>query len=216
MPSPDIATTIDAAMKRAARNIIREIAKKGIVALKNILDRSGFAKSEYLDDYEVFAHIRGDEITFEIIVDFDALQFEDDATKKALEENAQQLQNSERTYGVRSNRAYTYVRDVRKPAIDKRKPARDARQPARDARKTSHDRLVGHEIALHAPRSARMTRQGKLSVTLRRSVRETQQKIQIPDGEFDGIIKEVMDKLSTIIASSFVPAIQEIVVDYVG
>jgi hypothetical protein len=212
----NIATTIDAAMKRAAREVSRSIAKEGVVALKNILDDSGFAQSEYLNDYDVYAHIRGNQVTFEIIVAFDSVQAQDDATQKAMEQSTEKLQEVEQTYGVRSNRAYSYVRDHRKPAKDARQPAKDARQPAKDARKTSTERLIGHEIALHAPRSARITQQGKLSVTLKRSIRQSATEVHLPQGDFEGLMKKIMDKLETIIVENFIPKIQDIIQDYVG
>lgn len=212
----DIATTLHTAMRRAAKTVLHDIAKEGVVALKRVLDIAGFARSEYLEDYEVYSHIVGDSVIFEILVDFDAVQAEDDFTREALEKQQEELKNVERTYGVKSNKAYTRVRDARSPAKDARKPARDARKPAKDARVGAKERLLGHEIALHMPRSARITRQGKLSVTLRRSMRETEEEIRMPQGHFEGIMKTVMDKLSSIIFQNFLPELQEIIDNYVG
>lgn len=212
----DITTTLYTAMHRAARNVLHDIAKVGVVSLKKVLDKAGFSKSEYLKNYQVFSHVYGEEVIFEILVDFDAIQADDDATKKALEDNQQKLESVDASYGVKSGRAYTAVRDGRKPAYDARTPAKDARTPAKDARKTSQDRLLGHEIALHAPRSARITREGKLSVTLQRSVRETKNQVHLPQGQFEGVMKDVMDKLSSILLDAFLPELQKIVDNYVG
>ena len=203
-------------MRRAAKAVLHDIAKEGVVALKRTLDIAGFARSEYLKDYEVYSHIRGDSVIFEVLVDFDAIQAEDDFTREALEKQQEELKAVEKTYGVKSNKAYTRVRDARTPAKDARKPAKDARQPAKDARVGAKQRLLGHEIAMHMPRSARITRQGKLSVTLRRSMRETEEEVRMPQGHFEGIMKTVMDKLSSILFQNFLPELQEIINDYVG
>lgn len=212
----NIATTLHNAMRRAASTVLHDIAKTGVVALKRILDKSGFGRSEYLKNYEVYSHVIGDSVLFEILVDIDAVQAEDELTQKALEEQAKALENVNTTYGVRSGRAYSRVRDARKPAQDARKPAKDARKPARDARTTAKDRLLAHEVALHAPRSARITREGKLSVLLKRSMRETESEVRLPQGDFEGIMKNIMDKLSDVLYQHFIPELQGLINDYVA
>jgi hypothetical protein len=212
----DITTTLHTAMKRAAAQVLHDIARTGVVALDKILNQVGFAKSQYLKNYEVLGHVISDSVLFEIVLDFDAIEAADEATRLAMEEEQEALQSAAATYGVKSGRAYTRVRDARKPAKDKRTPARDARKPAKDARVSSSDRLLGHEIALHAPRSARITRQGKLSVILKRSIRETENEVKFPQGDFEGVMKDVMDKLNDIIIQSFYPKLQELIDDYVG
>lgn len=214
--SNEFSTTLYTALKKAAREVIHEIAKEGVVALKKALDRAGFTKSEYLKNYEVYSHVIGDAITFEILVDLDSVEAGDEMTRQALEDQEDAIKAVEATYGVRSGRAYTRVRDARKPAGDARQPAKDARKPARDARTNAQDRLLGHEIALHAPRSARITRQGKLAVTLKRSMRETEKASIMPQGKFDGIMKDVMDDLNSVIFENFIPELQEIIDNYVG
>lgn len=211
----NIATTLYTAMRRASSVVLHDIAKTGVVALKRVLDRSGFPKSEYLKNYEVYSHVVDDSVLFEILVDLDAVQIEDELTKKALQEQSETVNDASTTYGVKSGRAYAFMKDKRKPARDARKPAKDARKPARDARTNSRDRLVDHEIALHAPRSARITRQGKLSVLLKRSMRETESEVRLPQGDFEGIMKDIMDKLSDVLYQYFIPELQELVNDYV-
>lgn len=213
----DIATTLNALVRRAVENVIDDIAKEGLMALRQILDKAGFPKSEYLRDYDVYAHVTGNEITFEIVLDVEAVVPEDEITKKALEEQQKQAEELEK----RAARSYKLSRKTMRVGRlrglrNKNRPARDARKPARDARKTAQDRLVEHELARLAPRSARVTRTGKLSVALKRSIRETEKEVKFPEDKFQGILGTFMDRLKDIVSEKFAPELQQIVERYVG
>jgi hypothetical protein len=201
----DIATTLKAAMDRAVVSIVDGVASDGLVALKSVLDSSGFPKSEYLKNYDVLAHVSGTEIVFEILLDVEAVEPEDEEARKAMEEQAEQVEEkSSRTYRMTS-------RGVQRVQRDARRPVRDARRPARDARKTAVDRLFEHEVALHAPRSARITRSGKLAVTLKRSIRTVKEETVFPEGKFQGIIGKFMDEIKSVISDRFLPELSDIV-----
>ena len=194
----DIATTLKAVMDRAVVSIVDGVASDGLVALKSVLDSSGFPKSEYLKNYDVLAHVSGTEIVFEILLDVEAVEPEDEEARKAMEEQAEQVEEkSSRTYRMTS-------RGVQRVQ-------RDARRPARDARKTAVDRLFEHEVALHAPRSARITRSGKLAVTLKRSIRTVKEETVFPEGKFQGIIGKFMDEIKSVISDRFLPELSDIV-----
>lgn len=213
----DIATTLAAAVLRAADSVVDDIAAEGLRVLKRVLDEAGFPKSEYLRDYEVYAHVFGHEITFEIVLDVEAVVPEDELTRKALEEQrerAEELEReAERTYKLsRKTQRVGRLQGLR----DARRPTRDARRPARDARKTAGDRLVEHELARLAPRSARVTRTGKLSVALKRSIRETEREVKFPEDKFQGIIGNFMEELETVVFEKFAPELQKVVERYVS
>ena len=206
----DIATTLTAALERAADRVVDGIAKDGLKILKSVLDSSGFSKSEYLKNYEVLAHVSGREVTFEILLDIEAVEPENEDTRKSMEEQLERVQEkASRTYRLTS-------RGVQRMGKDARTPARDARTPARDARTTAADRLVEHEIALHAPRSARITRTGKLAVALKRSVRTVEGKTEFPEGDFQGIIGKFMDEIKSTIVDRFIPELGDIIQRHAG
>ena len=203
----DIATTLTATIDRAVERIVDGVASDGLKALKSVLDSAGFPKSEYLKNYEVFAHVSGTEVTFEILLDVEAVEPEDEITRKAMEEQKQQLEQIQQ----RASRTYRMTSRGVQRLEDARRPARDARRPARDARKTASHRLAEHEIALHAPRSARITRTGKLAVALKRSIRTAEKETKFPEGKFQGIIGKFVDEIGSVIADRFLPELRDIV-----
>ena len=209
----DIATAIQTAMERAVDSVVDGIAEDGLLALRRVVHEAGFTRSEYLRDFEVLAHISGRRIEFEILLDVEAVLPEDEETRKALEEQQARLEEAERKASRTLRIRRGNIQKVR-PARDARTPARDARKPARDARKTAQDRLVEHELARIAPRSARMTRTGKLAVALSRSIRETKTEVVFPEGKFQGILGDFMDELEKVVFERFVPELRDIVETY--
>src|SRR5690606_37173762 len=184
------------------------------ILFKKVLERNGFSRSEHLKNYEVYANVMRNSVVYEVILDFEAVIPEDEKTKQALESQTQKLQEASKVYGIKS-KTYSVVRDARTPARDARKGTRDARTPARDARKGADQRLIEHEIARISPRSARMTREGKLSIALERSMRETEKEVRMPQGQFEGIINEVVGELKSITGKYFVPSLQKMLSKHV-
>lgn len=213
----DITTSLDAALKRAAMAIVSDIAKDGLLALQGVLDASGFSKSDYLKNYELYSHVNGSEIVFEIVLDVEAVVSDDEATQQVIEEQAKMAAELEE----QAQKSFHLERKTRKVRRlqglhDARKPARDARKPARDARKNAQDRLLEHELARLAPRSARVTREGKLSIALRRSIQNTKTDVVFPQDKFQGILNNFVTKLKDLIHTMFIPEFQEIVQSYVS
>lgn len=213
----DITTTLDAALKRAAMSVVADIAKDGLVVLQQVLDSSGFSDSEYLKDYELYSYVNGGEIGFEIILDVEAVLSDDEATQQVMEKQkllAEQLeQQAQKSFHLdRKTRKVRRLRGLQ----DARKPARDARKPARDVRKNAQDRLIEHELARLAPRSARVTRDGKLSVALRRSIQNTKTEVVFPQDKFQGILNDFIIKLKDLIHKIFIPEFQGIIQTYVS
>ncbi len=218
-----LATSLNAALNRAIHESLETIAKDGLVALRDLLAKEGFYKSEYLKDHDVFSHVTGNTITFEIVLDFESVEAGDEQTKQALAEgNSQALNDAEKSYGLsfRTARRIIGMRDMRQPARDAR---RDARKPARDIRKTYQSRLIGHESAKYAPRnvvipqgigaprSANVTQSGKLSVAFQRSIRENESGFRMPAQKFEGIIGRFLKKLEGVIQEKFYPELTRII-----
>lgn len=215
----DIATPLYAAIQRAADSITDVIAKEGLSALKRTLDKAKFSKSEYLKDYEVFAHVSGKEIEFEIVLNIEAVEPADEETRRAMEEEKatkedEMKRDLARTYGWHM-RGPRRLRDKRRPASDARQSLRDARQRVGDIRKTSRHRLLEHEMALKNPRSAEVTPEGKLSVSLRRTMRESEGEVRMPQGQFQGVMNQFMKELYEVVANNFGTELRDIILRYV-
>lgn len=222
---PDVATTLTTALLRAVDNVVDAIALDGVSVLKRVLDENGFAQNEMLRDYEVYAHVSGREITFEILVPADAFDTEDAQTREAVERARQQAEEAAHTPGVRTYGfqptsrpgRLTGRRDARR---DARKTVHDARSDARrppktlvSRKKTAQARLIEHEIALHAPRSVQVNRDGKLSLRMSRMVEDTPEGgVRMPKGQFQGVIGQFMEKLGSVIAEQFSAELQKVLV----
>lgn len=217
MTSLDISTTLTSYLDRVVSDMVDEIAKDGLALLKRVLDEAGFAKSPYLKDYEVYAHVIGDVVSFEIVLDVEAVSAADQMTQDAInssqDDTGQTGAEPSASYGIGSSGP---VRIVGKTNAlrDARRPARDMRRPARDARENSMDRLVKKEIANITPRSASVDLDGRLSVALKRSVAAAGEQTVMPQGEFQGIIGKFLSELTTIISSKFSPGLANIIGRY--
>jgi len=215
----DIATPLYTALKRITSGVTDAIAKEGLRALKRVIDAAKFPESEYLKDYDIYAHVMGNEIEFEIVLNIEAVEPADEITKKAMEEEKVTKEEELRrdlakTYGwnIRGPRR---LRSAKKSLRDARTPLRDARTRTKDARKTSYHRLMEHEMALRNPRSAEVTPEGKLSISLRRTVRETEKEVRLPQGKYQGVIDKFMKNLNKVIAENFAVELQKIIQKYV-
>lgn len=204
----DLATTVHAALQRAADSVLDEVATDGLRVLRQVIHDAGFDKSEYLKNYELYAHVGASSVTFEIVLDVEAVLPEDRATQEAIDQQRAEAERAE-AEAARTYHLSTKTQSVRR-LKDKRSPAKDMRRPPRDARKNAQDRLVEHELARFAPRSARVTRTGKLSVALRRSVRETEKEVVFPQAKFDGIVQKFLDNLKKVVFEKFVPKLREL------
>jgi len=206
----EITTAFNTALDRALDRVIDSIAIEGVKALQVILDNAGFSKSPYLKDYEIYANVIGHEIVFEILLSMDSVEYEKEIEEKqeeAKKKQEKQLQDlTARTYGLtRQSRKVTRIYS----ATDMRRPARDARKGARDARKGAAYRLAQHEMINKRPRSAHITRQGKLAIEMKRSMRESETQVHLPQGNFEGIIKDIIDKAKEIILDKFLPELSD-------
>lgn len=209
MINKDFATSLQAFMQRSSDSIIDVIAKDGLKTLKSVLDSSGFADSDQLKNYQVFAHVTGGSVLFEILLDADAVEPENEAAQKDMDDMAakREIMDAARSYGLLSNEP------VRLSKLhDARKPAQDARKPAKDARKKVSGRLIDHEILSHAPRSMSVNRSGKLSISFKRSLRQASNgSVHMPQGKFQGIPKEFISRLEKVLTTKFAPALREMI-----
>ena len=216
-----ITEALDAQLNRVVEAVQDEIARDGLTLLKKVLDRSGFAKSSYLKDYEVYSHVRPGEITFEILLQFESLDID---MKKVQLDAAKAADNwekaSKRIYKIISRGGFNRVarmKDNRRPipsALNRprrtKSKMREWGSGAHNAVKDANDRQLEHSIAMGAPRDMNVNRQGKLSIQFARQTRTTKSGIHFPKGKFQGIMKDFMDGLQDIIANHFAPELEKI------
>lgn len=214
----DFATSLRALLDRAVDASVDAIAKEGLVALKASLDGAGFGRNDKLKDYDVYAHVSGNEITFELQVEFDALDDETKETVLRQEPVQERVRAVARSYAVSGvGGSVTQIsgrRDARSPARDARKKIHDARRPPSrvgSATKGAAERLAEHELNLRMPRGMSITRTGKLSVALERITQVAEDgSVRLPQGDFQGILGDFMERLEKVVAQRFVPALEEI------
>lgn len=209
-----IATSLATQLDRLVDSILEDVASDGLALLKRILDSAGFAKSPFLKDCQVLAHVVRGSVLFEILLDVESLVPADEITRKAVEDAATAAvaaqEEASASFAMGPHGPQRLV--SRQNALrDARRPAGDARRPARDARKGSLDRLVEKEVANFAPRSAKVNREGRLSVALRRSATASGEGIVMPQGEFQGIIGNFVSELRKVIASQFSSGLEDII-----
>ena len=224
----NIITSLTAQLNRAAESIKDSVAKDGLIVLKKVLDESGFQKSEYLKDYEVYSHASDTGITFEIVLQLEAIEGGDKIKEiqEAVNNSTEDIEEdaSRRTYAIISRGGFNRIarlQDKRSPATNALKPARSALKSSKSygsAYKNADHRKLEHSIANASPRVARMPRdmhinkEGKLSIKFSKQTRTTKSgEMNFPKGNFQGIAKKFMDELSQIVASKFIPEIEKII-----
>ena len=229
----DIATSLETALGRIITGVADDIAMLGLKALRSNLDEAGFRKMENLKDYDVFSHVSGDMILFEIVLDVEGLEALPEDKLDQASQNAEILESEIdnlvfRTYGLTKGGDVARVsrmKDARSGLTDAKRPSRDARRPARDARrpagKGSLDREAEHRVAKAAPRSLagmkgmRVTKEGKLSLSFERSVTSGPQgETKLPSTQFGGVLQDFMDKLKKVITDVFVPELEAAMIRY--
>lgn len=198
-------TQLRTSLRRTADGLVDEIAKDGLHILKGILDSAGFGSSPYLNDYDLLVHVSGGSITFEVVVDFEALEDRDKLAQEIVESARMETRSPSKTWRIGDNGVERVT-----GSRDARSSARDARRPASDARKTSSGRAYDHAVAASTPRSMEMTRTGKLSMTFRKSLKDEGEEIRYPRGKLQGLLSKFMDELSSTIEEKFAPALERV------
>lgn len=200
---PDPSTALKAALTRAVNRQIDGIAKTGLQSLKGILDKAGFAKSEYLKDYTVQAHVQGQSIKFQIQLRAEAVQPVDKVAEQTMKDQAESLANKKQASEIAQK---VYGLTERGPQLilgsrDALKPASNALKPAESAKKTSEDRSIGHQIAAQNPRSMNVNKDGKLSISFRQSTKTDKNGDMImPRGKMSGIPHQFVQGLKGTVA----------------
>jgi hypothetical protein len=209
-------------LQDAVLDILEPIATDGLIALKKVLDESGFADSPYLKDYELESEISNEDVTFSILLNERAIS--DETRRKLRKETDAKLKKSAQNVGNRPE-AREYVRsymmspngrpervqgrrDARKRRTDGRTFPRDARTKAEDRdrvkrTKQSGERYVEHELELTAPRNVEVDPDGKLRISMQREIRQSGKKMIYPQGNFQGIMDKFLGEIASIISEEF-------------
>jgi len=215
-------TSLVSLLNRAVAAVSESIAKDGLKALKQTVDDAGFGDSPYLKNYEVFSYVEKDLITFEIVLNLEAVETSPESLKDDISEAQEAIGDSLTKVFRLTNRGVEKVnrmKDIRFDKHDARRPARDARTPPKrvaggkdETRTKSSDRSIGHALARSAPRKMQMTRGGKVSLSFGLQTEPTGGGgVKFPKGDFQGIIGQFMDKLKQVVSSNFVPELEQII-----
>ena len=230
----DITTALVAVLQRSVISISDDIAKDGLKLLKTVLEDAGFGKSEYLKDYELFAHSSGQEITFEISLSIDAVEDEESDSSDELELDQykqqvidaldKQLERSAiNSFGISidgQTHKISRMRNIRSSSHDARKSSHDARKSSHGAARGADSREYEHEAAaaaprsLFAPRSMEIDRSGKLKLSFTRKIRKTMSGHIHPKGNYDGLMNKFIDGMKSVIAKRFIPELSKILSRY--
>lgn len=207
-------TTLHAAISRAMDGLIEGIAIDGLSALKKTLDEAGV--SESLKQYEIYSHVAGDSILFEIVVDSSKVVATDRKTMEAIRSEAskmrqQMMKRVTKSFEMGLEGPRRVVRDARTAKSDARMPTADARRGAREARRPATDarRQLGDK-RLEGPHGMDLTPDGKLSVTLERSTSTGKLGFKYPKGAFQGIMGDFVDRLQKAVSSGFSAELESI------
>ena len=226
----------------AAHSVVESIASDGLIALKSVLDSSGFADSKHLKDYEVFANVTTTSVEYEIVIKLESIS---ESAKESLRtgehspktretpraaymarisavSSAGEAKKLVKTYALTADgRPYRLegVHDARKSAKDARKPTRDARtgsdrRARTDAKRGSGRRLVEHTMTAYSPRGLDVDSSGLLHVAFQREVRTTGKTFVMPKGSYQGIVKKFVDKIRDLVENDFSTKFEEIVKGY--
>jgi len=216
MMDSNFSTSLESALSKIVDRMLPSIAEEGLLALRKVLQDSGFVQSEHLKGYQVFAHVMSKEIVFEILVPAESIEQTPELADKIEGQQEEKAQDMERlameTYGLHEGRVVKF-HDARR---DARKPAQSALKEVPDKRRNSEDRKIIREIILHSPRSMLLNRQGKLSLSFKRSIRESNGEVHFPQGKFEGVVKHFLEELRSIVLTSFAPEMQNIINRYIA
>lgn len=205
-----------------------DLKEKGILAFNKILQENGFADSPYLKDYELKCEDRDGALEFILILDDKAIEAESRRKMHAeTESKFQKESNLVKSKTDASKFRATYMRspkgrperiqgsrDARRQTIDARSFTKDARKNSSDRSrtqisKTSGQRYVDHEFNATAPRSMEVDEDGRLRITTQREIRNVKRKIIFPKGQYQGIVKKLLDEISDLMEKEFGKALEK-------
>jgi hypothetical protein len=223
-------SSIYALMQRSVDRITESIAKEGVDVLVQVLEREGFTKSPYLKDFQVFAHVTGGEICFDLELNIDA--FDDDTVTQLRESNEdsepeEDATKESKTFGRNKFNNVGRLLSYRDSRVDARKrssnsltpkalPAKTIRTPVVE---TSENRKLKHSLAAHAPRSALISSQTqKVSLRLKTMVNnredDTKSEFVYRNKQFEGVIGRFVDELSVKVSEVFSEELSELMGKY--
>jgi hypothetical protein len=193
--------------------MVENLAVQGLRVLKKTLDEAGVPES--LKQYEVYSHVSGNSVIFEIIVDADKVMATDPRTMAAISTESSKLRKQmmakvSKSFEMGSEGPRRVVRDARTGTADARSRASDSRKPALDARRRMGTGGSAAMDQIENPRGMELTPSGKLSVTLERSTVSGKFGLKLPKDSFQGIMGEFMTRIEKVLSNRFVEEMSSI------
>jgi hypothetical protein len=210
----DVSTTLHTALSRAMGSLMDRIAVDGLSALKKTLDEAGVP--ERLKQYEIYSHVAGDSILFEIVVDSSRVIATDRKTMEAIRSEMsnmreQMMKRVMKSFEIGPEGPRRVVRDARIAQNDVRMRPMDARRGARDARRQILDaRRKLEDKRIEGIHGMDLTPDGKLSVTIERSASAGKLGFKYPKGAFQGIMGDFINRLQDAISNNFSEKLESI------
>ncbi len=201
----NITTTTNTILLRAIDDVIDSIATDGLQVLNRVLKNANFSKSEFLKNYELFAHVSDKEILFEIVLDIEAVLPENIGAEKEMQEQKSSespIDDSAKTYHLskKTKRVRRIRRSIRDESIV------DSGIPLKDARQGSKNKLVKNDLMRISPRSMSLRSSGKVSIGFKRSLKISRLgQLIFPQSRFDTVIKDFINELREVIFEKFTP-----------
>lgn len=217
----NITTSINAMIDRAIESVIDSIAIEGLELLRGILETSGFQKSEYLKNYELYSHVKNGEIEYEILLDLESVDVKDEENLEEVEPEEEEEDSRTYTIPTHAKRAFSNARrvlgigprmaDARK-SLNKDYDARISAHDARvDVRKNALGRSTERKVAAPSPRNMRIDRYGKLAISVQKKAETgTDGKFNLPKKNREGIVGEFIEKLQKLVSEKFLPEFEKI------
>jgi hypothetical protein len=226
----DISTALMTQLERSCDRVSEMMASDGLKLLQKVLREAGFDKSDYLKDYEIYAHTSGRETVFEIVLSVDSVE-ETDLSDEVAEyrKMAEEMVNKKfeeaavKSFGLSSDgqvHRIASLRDVRRKSQDTKKLSGDTKIRHRDTKRGSESREFDHKAAaaaprsLGAPRSMQIGRSGKLKLGFTRRLKATPSGYRYPGKDFEGIMKKFVDGMREVIGKRFIPEFEKIFSGY--
>lgn len=192
------------------------VAIAGIKAIRSLLMDEGFSEIKELRDFEIYVDVHDDGFDYRIVVDVDGVstssmgKLETANTDQVERKKVSSREDAKKfvtTYTMRPDGRLNRIhgmRDARKPARSKLKPRRPVMKTSRERTrgssvKTSGERYVEHEFEARMPRGLSIVDK-KIEIALQRTIRNTSKRVIYPQGDFQGIIKRIIEIITDLSA----------------
>lgn len=196
---------------------LESVAISGLKAIRQVLYDEGLSEIKELKDLSIEVDVYDDGFDYRISFDVevvDARSMRKIETKRTDQVERRKVSGRGEakkfvaTYMMKPDGRMSRIagsRDARKPIRPKLRPAKPAFKTSRErarksSTKTSAERYVEHEFEAVAPRGLSVVDR-KLQIALQREIRNTSKRVIYPQGDFQGIMKKIVEIITDLSAN---------------